>query len=218
MHKKNKKMRNNSTGADPVCGLKNLISLKISEPNGCSIFWGCRQPANRTLACISRTRHARSPQRVARAAGKSHSRLHSVHSTRTISAEGCAGSRQIEQPHAETNLHSNDSGTENLQPSFVPPFFSPLRTPPRTEDEKMFFVLHSCPKFPVPSLLPAPSQVPCPQSLSAGLCPQTTSLQFLFSNSPSPSCPPQFFVKGLLNQANETTDIIRSTLHNAGEP
>ena len=53
------------------------------------------QPANRTLACISRTRHARSPQRVARTAGKSHSRLHFAHSTRTISAEGCARSRQI---------------------------------------------------------------------------------------------------------------------------
>ena len=47
------------------------------------------QPANRTLACISRARHARSPQRVARAAGKSHSRLYFAHSTRTISAEGC---------------------------------------------------------------------------------------------------------------------------------
>ena len=44
---------------------------------------------NRALACISRTRHARSPQRVARAAGKSHCRLHFAHSTRTISAEGC---------------------------------------------------------------------------------------------------------------------------------
>ena len=53
------------------------------------------QPANRTLACISRTRHARSPQRVARAAGKSHSGLHFAHSTRTISAEGCAGTRHI---------------------------------------------------------------------------------------------------------------------------
>ena len=47
---------------------------------------------NRTLACISRTRHARSPQRVARAWDKSHSRLHFAHSTRTISAEGCASS------------------------------------------------------------------------------------------------------------------------------
>ena len=46
------------------------------------------QPANRTLACISRTRHARSPQRVARAPHQSHSRLHFVHWTRTISAEG----------------------------------------------------------------------------------------------------------------------------------
>ena len=52
-------------------------------------------PANRTLACISRTRHARSPQRVARAPGESHSRLHFAHSTRAISAEGCAHTRQI---------------------------------------------------------------------------------------------------------------------------
>ena len=43
---------------------------------------------NRTLACISRTQHARSPQRVARAGDKSHSRLHFAHSTRMISAEG----------------------------------------------------------------------------------------------------------------------------------
>ena len=49
---------------------------------------------NRTLACISRTRRARSPQRVARAhTAKSHSRLHFAHSTRTISAEGCARTR-----------------------------------------------------------------------------------------------------------------------------
>ena len=52
---------------------------------------------NRTLACISRTRHARSPQRVTRAWDKSHSRLHLVHSTRTISAEGCASSLQNER-------------------------------------------------------------------------------------------------------------------------
>ena len=50
---------------------------------------------NRTLACISRTRHARSPQRVVRAPDKSHSRLHFAHSTRTISAEGCARMGQI---------------------------------------------------------------------------------------------------------------------------
>ena len=52
---------------------------------------------NRTLACISRTRRARSPQRVARAWDKSHSRLHLVHSTRTISADGCASSLQNER-------------------------------------------------------------------------------------------------------------------------
>ena len=46
----------------------------------------CGHRTNRTLACISRTRHARSPQRVARAPDKSHSRLHFAHSTRTISA------------------------------------------------------------------------------------------------------------------------------------
>ena len=66
------------------------------------------QPANRTLACISRTRHARSPQRVARAAGKSHSRLHFAHSTRTISAEGCAGSRQIALSPAFRALDTHD--------------------------------------------------------------------------------------------------------------
>ena len=65
------------------------------------------QPANRTLACISRTRHARSPQRVARAAGKSHSRLHFAHSTRTISAEGCARTGQIAlSPRAAGKSHS----------------------------------------------------------------------------------------------------------------
>ena len=53
---------------------------------------------NRALACLSRTRHARSPQRVARAPGTSHSRMHFAHSTRTISAEGCARSRQIAPP------------------------------------------------------------------------------------------------------------------------
>ena len=47
------------------------------------------------LACISRARRARSPQRVARAPDKSHSRLHFAHSTRTISAEGCARMGQI---------------------------------------------------------------------------------------------------------------------------
>ena len=52
---------------------------------------------NRTLACISRARHARSPQRVVWAPDKSHSRLHFAHSARTISAEGCASSLQNER-------------------------------------------------------------------------------------------------------------------------
>ena len=67
-----------------------------------------RHPPNRTLACISRTRHARSPQRVARTPGESHSRLHFAHSTRTISAEGCAGSRQIALSPAFRALDTRD--------------------------------------------------------------------------------------------------------------
>ena len=66
------------------------------------------QPANRTLACISRTRHARSPQRVARAPDKSHSRLHFAHSTRTISAEGCARTGQIALSPAFRALDTHD--------------------------------------------------------------------------------------------------------------
>ena len=65
-------------------------------------------PANRTLACISRTRHARSPQRVARAPGRSHSRLHFAHSTRTISAEGCAHTRPIALSPAFRALDTHD--------------------------------------------------------------------------------------------------------------
>ena len=63
---------------------------------------------NRTLACISRTRHARSPQRVARAWDKSHSRLHFEHSTRTISAEGCARMGQIALSPAFGALDTHD--------------------------------------------------------------------------------------------------------------
>ena len=55
---------------------------------------GCGgQKPNRTLACISRPRHARSPQRVARDWDKSHSRLHFAHSTRTISPQRVARNR-----------------------------------------------------------------------------------------------------------------------------
>ena len=44
---------------------------------------------NRNFTCIPRTRHARSPQRVALRNPKTQFHLHSTHSTRTISAEGC---------------------------------------------------------------------------------------------------------------------------------
>ena len=63
---------------------------------------------NRTLTCISRTRHARSPQRVARAWNTSHSRLHFAHSTRTISAEGCARMGQIALSPAFRTLDTHD--------------------------------------------------------------------------------------------------------------
>ena len=67
-----------------------------------------REGTNRTLACISRTRHARSPQRVARTPDKSHSRLHFAYSTRAISAEGCAGKEQIALPPAFRALDTRD--------------------------------------------------------------------------------------------------------------
>ena len=60
------------------------------------------------VACISRTRHARSPQRVARAWNKSHSRLHFAHSTRAISAEGCARMGQIALSPAFRTLDTRD--------------------------------------------------------------------------------------------------------------
>ena len=63
---------------------------------------------NHTLACISPTRHARSPQRVARTWDKSHSHLHFAHSTRTISAEGCAGTAQIALSPAFRALDTHD--------------------------------------------------------------------------------------------------------------
>ena len=58
--------------------------------------------------CISRARRARSPQRVARAPDKSHSRLHFAHSTRTISAEGCARMGQIAISLAFRALDTHD--------------------------------------------------------------------------------------------------------------
>ena len=65
---------------------------------------------NRSLACISRTRHARSPQQViiAPAQTQSHSRLHFAHSTRTISAEGCARRDPVALSPAFHALHTHD--------------------------------------------------------------------------------------------------------------
>ena len=78
---------------------------------------------NRALACISRTRHARSPQRVARAAGASHSRLHFAHSTRAISAEGCARAAPIALSPAFRALDTHDlrRGLHFRLTLFVPP-------------------------------------------------------------------------------------------------
>ena len=68
----------------------------------------CWTGSKRTLACISRPRHARSPQRAARAKSKTHSRLHFAHSTRTISAEGCAGPDQNALSPAFRALDTHD--------------------------------------------------------------------------------------------------------------
>ena len=70
--------------------------------------YSCRTLLRGTLACILRTRHARSPQRVARAWDKSHSRLHFGHSTRAISAEGCARRGQIAFAPAFRTLDTHD--------------------------------------------------------------------------------------------------------------
>ena len=63
---------------------------------------------NRTLACVSRTRRARSPQKVARTPDKSRSRLHFARSTRAISAEGCAHTGQIALSPAFRSLDTHD--------------------------------------------------------------------------------------------------------------
>ena len=78
---------------------------------------------SRALACISRPRHARSPQRVARTPDKSHSRLHFAHSTCTISAEGCAHTGQIALSPAFRALDTHDlrRGLHFRLTLFVPP-------------------------------------------------------------------------------------------------
>ena len=73
--------------------------------------------------CILRTRHARSPQRVARAPDKSHSRLHFAQSTRVNSAEGCARAKQIALSPAIRALDTHDlrRGLHFWLKLFVPP-------------------------------------------------------------------------------------------------
>ena len=96
-------------------------SLKGSFPHYiCTTNWPLLQRlrpnrTSRTLACTSRPRHARSPQRVAPDRHKSHSRLHFAHSTRTISAEGCAHMGQIALSPAFRALDTHDRSPHHLQ-------------------------------------------------------------------------------------------------------
>ena len=76
---------------------------------------------NRTLACISRARHARSPQRVARAWVKSHSRLHFAHSTGTISAEGCAPSLQTSVSYETSSKTHTSKSAKRAFRTRLPP-------------------------------------------------------------------------------------------------
>ena len=81
--------------------------FSASSSADCSAYSSCTTKSP-VLACISRARHARSPQRVARAPDKSHSRLHFAHSTRTISAEGCVRMGQIALSPAFRALDTHD--------------------------------------------------------------------------------------------------------------
>ena len=74
-----------------------------SDDQVCLQVTGCEAPDP-----SFRTRPAQSPQRVARAGHKSHSRLHFAHSTRTISAEGCARTGQIALSPAFRALDTHD--------------------------------------------------------------------------------------------------------------
>ena len=72
---------------------QNAISPAFRALDAHDLRRGLRAPnPKRNLACISRPRHARSPQRVAPDTERTHSPLHFAPSTRTISAEGCVSS------------------------------------------------------------------------------------------------------------------------------
>ena len=62
----------------------------------------------RNFTCIPRTRHARSPQRVALRNQKTQFHLHSAHSTRTISAEGCTSKSKTAISPAFRALDTHD--------------------------------------------------------------------------------------------------------------
>ena len=75
-----------------VCGyLVQDLSVMMSASGSCrtSCARSVYEIRNRNFTSISRDGHARSPQRVALRNPKSQFHLHSAHSTRTISAEGC---------------------------------------------------------------------------------------------------------------------------------
>ena len=72
--------------------IKNAISPTFRALDTHDLPRGLRgTKQKRNLTCISRPRHARSPQKVARDQAKTQSHLHFAPSTRTISANGCVG-------------------------------------------------------------------------------------------------------------------------------
>ena len=101
-----------SVSSPSLCVCLYVVKCDVQSSVSSNTHDLCRGPRahriNRTLACVSRTPRARSPQRVAREQVKSHSRLHFAHSTRTISAEGCAGTGQIALSPAFRALDAHD--------------------------------------------------------------------------------------------------------------
>ena len=82
------------------------LSAKMSASGSCrtSCARSLYEIRNRNFTSISHDGHARSPQRVALRNPKSQFHLHSAHSTRTISAEGCTS-----KPKTQFHLHSAHS-------------------------------------------------------------------------------------------------------------
>ena len=95
-----------------VCGsLVQDLSVRISASGSCSRTSCARslyEIRNRNFTSISRDGHARSPQRVALRNPKSQFHLHSAHSTRMISAEGCTSKSEIAISPAFRALDTHD--------------------------------------------------------------------------------------------------------------